>query len=189
MPCSYLFASLPFQNKEHTLYAFRISSAQPAIHHPQYWTEGLLGVHDHSTPLLLQQEFFCRQKSLDLCGNRALEVFIILAHMLWFTALNKLRHQDPGTSLSWHQRDSKLLYFLSSTHTMLLTWSTYQINFHFSVFPCKKNIRMSLGELHSTNKPPYSTFSVTSAISLYQNSDMLGEAHICKSQESLQAHH
>lgn len=56
----------------------------------------------------------------------------------------------------------------------------------FFSFSLKKK---TLGELHSANKPPYSKFSATSVRSLSQNPNVLGEAHVCKSQEALQAHH
>jgi len=57
----------------------------------------------------------------------------------------------------------------------------------FQFFPEKENTRMSLGQLHSANKPLCSKFSATSVISLSENPNVLEEAHICKSQEALQA--
>lgn len=43
---------------------------------------------------------------------------------------------------------------------------------------------MPLGEPHSAGELPYSEFSATSVISLSQNTNVLGEAHSCKSQEA-----
>lgn len=168
----------------------RVSLAQPSIHQLQHQAEGLRGMRDHS-PL-------CCSYGRSPFVDKSLQTAVASERYLSFYAHSHTVVQSTQRTIMWIQvllcpegkeiqmnQNDFFIFFLSPILCpLVVTHTRYTPLFHFSL---QANTAMSLGEFLSAGSHPYSDFSVISGISLYQNPDMLGEAHVCKSKAALQA--
>lgn len=167
----------------------RVSLAQPSIHQLQHQAEGLHGMRDHST--------LCCSYGRSPFVDKSLQTAVATERYLSFYAHSHTVVQSTQRAIMWiqvllcpegkeiqmNQNDFSVFFFSPILCPLVVAHTRYTPLFHF--FPTSKYSDVT-GRVPLCWQSSIFQF-VISGISLYQNPDMLGEVHVCKSKAALQA--